>query len=86
MRSIFQGGSDSLEEIMILKAITVLFLLHFDSCPSEAIIIWLINVRSCICENIWLKEVGSFLGKGQWFVLIKLQDDFSKKGLRHLQF
>ena len=25
----------------ILKAITVLFLLHLDSCPAEAMIIWL---------------------------------------------
>ena len=30
----------------ILKAITVLFLLHFDSCPDEAIMIWLTKQMS----------------------------------------
>ena len=76
-----------------LKAITVLFLLHFDSCPAKAIIIWFTKqmnkhhfqsfIQRCFCENAWSKKVGSFLGKWlRWTtVLIKLQDNVSQIGL-----
>ena len=35
----------------ILKAIRVLFLLHFDSCPVEAIIIWLAKQMNALSNQ-----------------------------------
>ena len=46
----------------ILKAITVLFLLHFDSCPAEAIIIWLTkrmnNLSNQSFRGVFVKLFG----------------------------
>ena len=72
----------------LLKEIAILFLLHFDSCPAEAIIIWLtkqMNTLSnqsfrCVFVRIFgQKKVESFLGKCQrWSpVLINLHDKVS---------
>ena len=69
----------------------LLFLLHFDSCPAEAIMIWIIKqmntlfisvVPRCFGEIVWPKKVVSFPGKCQRRspVLIKLQDNVSKTG------
>ena len=81
----------------ILKAITVFLLLHFDSCLVEAIMIWLTkqmnalsnqSFRGVFVKLFGQKKVGSFLGKcQQWSpVVIKLQDNVSKTGLRHWFF
>ena len=80
----------------IVKAITVLFLLPFDSCPDEAIMIWLTKqmstfisvVRRCFCEIVWPKRVDSSREESQrWSpVLIKLQGSVSKARLQHRLF
>ena len=46
--------------ILILKTITVLFLLHFDSCRTEAIIIWL------------TKQIITLSYQSFWDVFVKL--------------
>ena len=83
--------------ISILKAIIVLFLLHFDSCPAETIIIWLTKQMNTLSNKFFRvafvklfgqKKVASFLGKWQrWNPdFKKLHDNVSKTGLRHRLF
>ena len=46
----------------ILNARTVLFLLHFDSCPAEAIIVWLTKQMNTLfnqtCRGVFVKLFG----------------------------
>ena len=81
----------------ILKAITVLFVLHFDSYPAEAIMIWLTKQMNTLSNQSFRgvfvklsgeKNVGTLLENCQrWIpVLIKLQDNVSKTGFRNRLF
>ena len=80
----------------ILKAITVLFLLHFDSCPAEAMIIWLTKQLNTLSNQsftgIFVKLFGQ---KSRKFprktsavepCLIQLHDNVSKANLRYSLF
>ena len=46
----------------ILKAITVLFLLHFDSCPAEAIIVWLTKQINTLSNQSFRGVFGKMFG------------------------
>ena len=56
----------------ILKAITVLALLHFDGCPAEAIIIWLV------------KQMNTLSNQSYRGVFVKLFSQKSRNFLRKM--
>ena len=76
----------------ILKAITVLFLFHFDSCPAEPIIIWLtkqINTlsnqsfRGVLVKLFAQKNSEVLLENVSGEVMFKYRSNVFEAGLRH---